>query len=58
MGRIIYTKEQRKKAYDLYWEGERKPKFGGTVGKYSLREIGDIVGMSRCSVCKIAKGQR
>ena len=58
MGKPKYTKEQRKQAYDLYWEGERVPKFGGTIGKYTLREIGKQVGMTRHSVCRIARGQR
>jgi len=57
MGKIVYTKEQRKQAYDMYWEGERVPRFGGTVGKYTLREISEKVGMTRHSVCRIARGK-
>lgn len=57
MGKPKYTKEQRKQAYDLYWI-DRKPKYGGTIGKYTLREIGEKLGMTRQTVCKIARGQR
>ena len=58
MGKTIYTKEQKQKAYEMYWTDRKDVKLGRKPGKYSLREIAQVTGMHKTYVSKIARGKQ
>ena len=58
MGKSIYTREQKKLAYEMYWEErENDLQSGKKSGKYSLSEIAEVTGMKRDYISKIARGE-
>ena len=56
MGKIVYSKEAREKAYDMYWQDRNPSIRGKRAGKYSLSEISKVTGMHRAYISKIVRG--
>lgn len=51
MGKTVYSKEAKERAYLMYW-ADRK----GKQGKYSLSDISKVTGMHRAYISRIARG--
>jgi len=56
MGKTVYTREQKKLVYEMYWTDRQEVKIGLKPGKYSLNEISRTTGMDRTYVSRIARG--
>jgi DNA-binding MurR/RpiR family transcriptional regulator len=51
-----YSREQRKKAYDLFWK-DRDPDRPRERGQYTGKQIAQMTGVSQAMVYRIAHGQ-
>ena len=58
MGKTVFTREQKKLAYEMYWTDRKEVKLGRKPGKYSLREIAKVTGMDRSYISKIGRGRQ
>lgn len=56
-GLIKYTREQRARAYELFWQGRNKecPREGGA---YTAAQIAQMTGVAMKYVYRIAHGER
>jgi len=54
-----YTREQRKRVHDMYWQG-REPRRSGRKlrGDYTLDQIAELTGVHRSMIFAIARGER